>query len=278
MKDYSVLYEKIQLPKEAIDVCQEIIPYFDEYPNFEEQTKKYVEGEDIVPALKQIAVDKDLRFDPLFMAFCVYCTDYTHEKYKERNISDKIFYDTMKEIMIWNRDCVKNYNSNGINNLGWLGHQLRPELFRLGRLEFIEEPFPIEEATINGRHFVKGDRIICTHIPEDGPLTPELCHDAFNQAYEFFGVDVVFCESWLLYPKHREFLPKHSNILKFMDEFILFHEVENAGPGDLWRVFGRRDNYKADDVPQETSIQKAYYKWYCEKGVVGAGYGARFKK
>ena len=84
---------------------------------------------------------------------------------------------------------------------------------------------------------------------------------------------VVECGSWLLYPKHYEFLPKGSNILRFMDNFDIVHSWEDPGFGDCWRVFNKNWDGDATALPRSSSLQRAYAEWLENGNNAGEGHG-----
>ena len=59
--------------------------------------------------------------------------------YREKNISDEIFYATMKDITVWSENFRREKGAVGIENLSWIQNHLNCKIFRLGRLQF--QPF-----------------------------------------------------------------------------------------------------------------------------------------
>ena len=100
--------------------------------------------------------------------------------------------------------------------------------------------------------------------------------DSYRRAEQFFGSHVFVCHSWLLYPAHREFLQKGSNIVAFMDDFIMLSSEECRGNiGNLWRMYGYKCDHKDfTTLPENTGMQRAYKKHLIESGgMTGEGYG-----
>ena len=81
------------------------------------------------------------------------------------------------------------------------------------------------------------------------------------------------CGSWLLYPRHREFLPEKSNILRFLDDFEIVSWAEKENFGDAWRVFGRYSELPVEQLPRDTSLRRAYADWLAAGNKTGDGYG-----
>ena len=82
------------------------------------------------------------------------------------------------------------------------------------------------------------------------------------------------CESWLLYPKHKDFLPATSNIVSFVEDFNILKMRE--GNGEMHRVFGSAwppadNNY--DLLPQDTSVRRAFVNRFKSGETAGGGFG-----
>ncbi|GAA4166442.1 acyltransferase domain-containing protein [Gryllotalpicola daejeonensis] len=107
---------------------------------------------------------------------------------------------------------VRAYGDNGIRE--WLVTLLRGDVLQLGRLQFERAVGPQGRAV---------------HIPELGPLTPELVDDSLEQARRFFADRAGFaCTSWLLDPRLVA-LGGDSNIVRFQRRFELVAGVDSEG-------------------------------------------------
>ena len=201
-----------------------------------------------------------------------------HLLYRERGIADEVYYPSMRELTVWSKTCMRERGHIGFYEWGWFVNFLDASIVRLGRLEFHEVPFHEGlEWEKNGVKVKGGDKVVNIHIPEDGPLDPALVGDAFRRAYRYFGRtgDAVFvCDSWLLWPGNYDFLGPDSRIRAFMDNFDLIDREDRKNAGDLWRVFGHRENYDPANLPRDTELRRRMAE-HLEKsgGVTGTGYG-----
>ncbi len=278
MYDFDLLYKKIELPEDAVSVGEKLIKIFDSTPGFCDTALKFVGGEDVDDDLDVFSEKTGIGRDETDLGFCIYCSRFTHEIYGRRGVSDDIFYDSMKDITVWNRACVNNYMHCGIHGqLGWLSCSLRARLFRLGRFQYEDSRFHAESYEKNGVCLKKGDRVINMHIPEDGPLFDELRFDSYRRAVEFWKVNLITCDTWLFYPRHREFFPENSRVLRFMDDFDIIESGESEDLGNMWRVFGARSSYIPSELPRNTGMQRAYADWLAKTGKTGWGYGIRIE-
>lgn len=216
--------------------------------------------------------------DPAMLAMGLLLGLNAHGYYRERGIADEIFYASMRELTVWAKTCVRERGHVGYYEWGWFVNFLDASIVRLGRLEFHEVRFHEGYVWEKNGHTVRGgDKVINMHIPEDGPLDPDAVQDAFRRAYRYFGRSgpaFFVCDSWLLWPGNYDFLGERSRIRAFMDNFDIIgrHDVKNCG--DLWRVFGHRDNWDPASLPRDTELRRRMADYLEQNGnVTGSGYG-----
>ena len=93
---------------------------------------------------------------------------------------------------------------------------------------------------------------------------------------KILGVEnpVFSCNSWLLAPFHSEILPESSNIRQFKEEF----EIVSSGPCSwhLPMLFGTETIPETKDLPENSSIQKAYKKYMLAGGAPEGALGYRY--
>lgn len=84
------------------------------------------------------------------------------------------------------------------------------------------------------------------HVPEDGPMSPDLCADSVAQAAEFFpsyfperGYRAFTCESWFLGQELLDLLDPGSNIVRFARELFLY-PCFGGQEDTLARIYGPR--------------------------------------
>lgn len=199
--------------------------------------------------------------------------------YDAKGHTERIYYDSMREITIWSKVCMKDWGHIGVHDqLDWLSRFFSNDLVRLGRLEYEIIPFHKNlKWEKHGLSVVGGDPVINIHIPEDGGLKKELVLDSFKQAYRYFGCTgkaVFICGTWLLYPCNRDYMQEGSNILKFMDNFDIIDREDAPNHRDLWRVFGKRQSYIPAELPRDTELQRRLADYLATHDMVfGRGVG-----
>ncbi len=208
------------------------------------------------------------------------------EFYKQKGISEKIFYDTVNDIRYKHRECMNCEGVDGIRNasfVGWYDTILKMDLFALGRFQYEVLPFRLKEYKKNGNVVREGDKVLSIHIPSSGvPLTDEVRHESYALAKEFFnerfnGKPIPFiCWSWLMNPNHDNILDKNSNIVAFMHDFEIIdtEEYEDFNVLSPW-IFGKQ-RVDFDTMPQNSSLQRNIKKHLVSGGKLGWGYGVFF--
>ncbi len=210
----------------------------------------------------------------LRLAACLLLTRSMRAEYERRGIDLAIYEASLADIPIWAKCCKAETGLWGMKQFHWLQNTLGVRLWRLGRMQFELVPFEAERYERGGRVLHRGDTVVNTHIPEGDPFGPEAQEDSFRRAMAFFSRKEFVCESWMLWPAHREMLPETSNIRVFMERFDIIESWEKPGVNDLWRIFGYLQDYSPNRLPRRTGLQRAYADRLARNGgLTGGGYG-----
>lgn len=177
----------------------------------------------------------------------------------KRSISDEISWATLADLgRNLGRDRLL-LGDGGLRTSGWLTLHFRGSLYQLGRLQFNRM---IVRAAHVADAFRQGDPAVGVHIPESGPLTPDVCNDSFAQASTFFArhfpetpTRLAICNSWLLDPQLADYLAPESNIMRFQRRFALIDEGHD-GDADILRFVFHRIGPNIDDLPQRTTLER----------------------
>lgn len=158
--------------------------------------------------------------------------------------------------------------ATGVDAPGWMTLHLRALLYECGRLQYgLMRATPRSRETDDGGEgppLQPGDPLLGMHIPEEGPLRPDLCEESLQAARVFFDrylpayseKGIVTCHSWLLDDQLARYLSPASNIVQFQR---LFRLLPGGGDGDgdvLFFVFRKR-NPDLDELPQRTTLERA---------------------
>ena len=233
---------------------------------------------------KVISEDINLHEYTVKFLFFICLSRELRNHYKNNEYSDEMYHSAMLDLKYKLIECklVKGINGSFVAN--WFSG-----FFNLTRFAFKRLQFEVKGAKIDhksGDKSIKaGDPIIVIHIPRTGtPLSPTECDEDFNKAKEFFkdsftDTPIAFsCHSWLVYEKLREFLSDKSNIIAFMNRFEIcytdFHDLGNYS--QVWRLFDVDYNGDLNDLPEDSSLRRAFKKYLIDGGKWGAGYGIFF--
>ena len=194
-----------------------------------------------------------------------------------KRFPENIWLDTMKCFPRFIAEHRRSYGCDGFDRGGWTVRQVGARLFRIGELEY-ELP---EKAEASARP-AKG-ACISLHIPSDARLQPALLDDSVRSARSFLSeyfpdlADLPMdCESWLLSPRLREWLPAGSRILGFQAAFDLV-ETDPGSDAALEWVFhvaeGQRAAMDPARFPEDTALQRKMKADCLSGGKPGAARG-----
>lgn len=278
-------------PEEAQKVFIEVEQRLDAESEFAEAFDKLLadyminETVDLDKALDlidELAEEKGINKYTLDFVYIMNCTEILRGNYAENGISEEIFRDGVDDLRCKLLECMDCEEVPGTFVAGWNNGFLKMRRFAYGRFQYEVSTydFDFDFITSSGKKLSKGDKYVAFHIPSSGiPLTDDIRLDSYKKAYVHYkdmfpdGKVVFGCGSWLLYPRHREFLPPHLNILKFMDDFELVCWEERERFSNGWRVFGRYSDLPYDQLPKDTSLRKAYAEWLLAEKKAGDGFG-----
>ena len=222
-------------------------------------------------------------YAPLLLAASLILAQRVYEKYRERNIPDKIFYDTMSDITVWVNTLKREENIDGLKNIGWLYNHFKFELFKVGRMQyqFFKTNYVLSGVPLHkiSKMTVKNHRnVLNIHIPEGEPLDFDKCKNSINSAKEFSGkyfpeytFDGFVCESWLLDPN----MDKSKNIVKFSELFDTVVRTKHNNFEIVKRLWGKDIKSVEDitDFPETTDLQRRTKAYILSGGKTGNGYG-----
>lgn len=165
----------------------------------------------------------------------------------EPEISDAALADLGQQSWVHRRT----FGAFGLHTYRWLRIAWSGALYWLGRLQF--------NLIMKEQQW-----LLSTHIPESGPLHPDLVADAFGQARTFFACHfpdyptrLFHCDSWLLDPQLADVLAPESNLVWFQQLWRLSSGARNGDADALFFVFHRRGEVDRASLPRDTSLQRA---------------------
>lgn len=188
-----------------------------------------------------------------------------YDIYKEKGISDEIYFATMKCYPRFIDETFKMTGKLYFDRYWWTTRQAGCHLFRIGELEY-------EMKRIGG------DVAIGIHIPSDVDFSPSAIDDSLASAKHFFATYYpelsnaeYRCHSWLLDKQLRKMLKDSSNILSFQNRFEIFNEGEIGTDFIEWLYNTESTDYAM--LPENTSLQRNMKKYILSGGVIRNAYG-----
>ncbi len=200
--------------------------------------------------------------------------------YKEKGYPDELLVPSLTDIKYQANNCYALHHFYGLHAMAWSYELFRVTRFIFGKLQF-EAPFPIGKCY---QDLNPTDTVIVTHIPRNGGhLEKETIDKSFIDAHHFFKkyfghikgfhYDTFTCHSWLLSPKHSEYLNPDSNIAYFIKRFELIDQGEYKGYEDVWRLFDVIYDGDISKLPNNTSLRRKYIEVIKNKEKTYWGYG-----
>lgn len=249
-------YQKVRKEKEALNLSE-----------MEKQMKRLMEEETAEESYHQLESCLGKDEDHMKMLACqLVCACRDYDRYREKGISDRIYFDTMKCFTRFLGECRERTGTVVFDRGWWTYRQVSMTLFRIGELEYEMCLF-------------RGEKAISIHIPSDADFCPEKVQESLEQAGEFFRkiypdfADVkYFCESWLLSPRLGTLMKEGSNIRKFQNLFQIDEDMPQDKEYMEW-VFGKTPDTPWQELPERTSLQKKVREMLKNGGNLGAGVG-----
>ena len=276
------LEETLKSLSGVFSIMDEMSIAMDNY--FCENDNKYAE------ILEGIAEKSGVSRYTIDMIFLLLATKPLYYIYKQKNIPEEIYWDTIKDLKNKLLECKKVYGVWGMVATSWFQWYYTCDRFALGRLQFEKFIFekgegenvrrlgqttynaPIEEGY---RGIKYGEALYNCHIPSSGPLKEEDVIASFKKAYEFYNIEgtmTIICGSWLLYPPHYEVYPENSNLRKFYELFDVISSNKTENNPDAWRVFNT-ESEDYENLPEDTTLQRRFKKYLIEGNKMGSGFG-----
>ena len=232
--------------------------------------------------LKELAQEKTIHEYTLNLVFLIVCSDLLLKRFIKRGYSEELFWETMHDLRYKLSECADNSGVTGINSINWYEGFYNFKKFFLGRFQYAQSKFACDYTTKGNIQIKENTPCLALHIPSSGvSLSDEIRFESYKKAYEFYknsdmivdGNLIITCTSWILFPKHTEFLPEKSKILSFMNDFDIYSSSENVKFIDAWRIFGKCSELAYEQLPENTSLQRVYKSWLLSGNPTGRGTG-----
>ena len=134
--DLRELYEKIELPLEMVEQLVQIEKEVS-LTDVESLLQEMIQQETAEKAYNELSAYLKEDKGNMKMLYCqLECARRTYENYKQLQISDKIYIDTMKCFSRFANECKKRNGAYFFDRGWWTYRQISMKLFRIGALEY----------------------------------------------------------------------------------------------------------------------------------------------
>ena len=284
------LNEQINLPDEAVKV------FLNTAENIEKNHELYVKFKSIIDGIpmpdcgnyldslvdvENLAEEYNLNKYTMFGILVIAMFERLEPLYVKNGIDKKIFFDSAADFTCKVRECMKVNGVPGTDVGRWYRGFFNLSRFALGRFQYEKKPVAHTVVFPDGAVVEEGTECLNFHIPSNGiSIDDEVRYDSYKKAFEFFedfrkdGVITFICHSWLIFPDNREFLSPDSNILRFMNDFTCLQREVKDPFKDAWRIFGAAARGPLEELPENTSLQRAVKQRMLNGKPMGMALGA----
>lgn len=198
--------------------------------------------------------------------------------YKERNISEFIFIDTLSDFKFRIKRFKNTHGFYGLSahDMKWLGYIFRAETFKIHNLKFRKYPLTYAEIERGGhdylplskdvkKNFYEGLPVVYVHIAAQTDLSDESVTRSFKLADQFFSshfseyeFQYYICRTWMLYPGLLNIMNEESNIIKFQKRFDIIGTHDNPDQS-LSRIYNTTKIKEIETMEKKSSLMKTAY-------------------
>ena len=251
--------------------------YEKELTNISNEWRKSKKIETTLEARKILSEKSGVHFYTVNMLVVIVSSKWLMEHYKQKQIPENIFWDTMGDIKCKLIECKQVKGVYGTFVEFWYNGIFDGTKIQLGRFAYAKTTFGEETPCVIGDYTINKDDIVYSiHIPSSGPMPTDVRLDSYKKAYEFLGDGkpiVLTCQSWLLFSKNKEIFPHHLNIVSFGDDFRLLWDYDDEEYYNCWRIFGVEYDGDPDKLPYDNTPRRAMVDYLKKGGVPGGSKG-----
>ena len=236
---------------------------------FDKIRKRYERDPDtkyayLIKKFDKIAAKCGINRYTAYLVVLILLSESSREVYAARDVSPEMWRANMFDLKYRCDNWLLVEGVYGNDAPEWYERFFAATRFTFGKLQFEMNRLG-EKYEGHGVRLRPDDQVIFIHIPRTGErLMPSDVEDSVRAADDFFrkryGItDVVFaCHSWMLYPENKRMLSETSNIYSFISRFEVIDVREDTEYKDVWRLFDRVYRGNVDELPQDTSLRRAY--------------------
>lgn len=289
MESYLIhFFEMFDYPDEAretlLNAYKQICSNEKVNKDFESLIKTYEEDMNFdylssLSAVTEICAKADVHKYIGHLLFVICLSKKLREYYEAEGVEERIWFLSMCDLKWKLLECKFMHDIWGSFVADWFGRFFNMTRFAIGKLQFELNSFKTTYER-DGLKLTPESKVIGVHIPRTGTrLDRESQIEAYREAAVFFKKryqleKVVFvCRSWLLFPRNKEVLSPQSNLYAFASDYEIINQGYYDDYTGVWGIFEKAYTGNVDELPQDTTLRRAYADWIRKGEKTGWGQG-----
>jgi hypothetical protein len=188
---------------------------------------------------------------------------------KTLNLNNQTFIDTLSVVLLEIKNILN--QKEPYFDYIFFANYIVLNILRLGSLDFQNGIF---DYCYNG--IPKGQRVIFMHIPKGADISQKSRQISYDLCRQTFGKGHLVCDSWLLFPEHKNMLDKNDNIISLMSDFNIISQSTTKNYDELFHIFGNNADFSdISSLADKSRLQKAYIQRIQKALPVGSAVGIK---
>ena len=283
MKDHAILkeeaksyFELLAFPAEAqeylLAALSKLYQNAEAFAEFAELLASYDESIDVdiramTASMQTVSEKAGIHVLTGYMLMYVCMLPRLRRYYEEKGIPDEIFVRTLCDLRY---KVVEGKLVEGVYGIsegaacGWYPSMFACKTLAFARLQFVFGKAGFE-CEVDGVKVTADTPVLHIHIPRTGTkIDRESILASYREAAEYYASAfgdrpiIMTCSSWMLFPRHAEFLAPDSNMMQFYHDFHLVSSGYYDNYASVWRLFDCHYTGDVDALPANTSLRRAY--------------------
>ena len=237
------------------------------YSLVESFSKSAISYDEVTDSLKTIFLSFDINEYTACLLTLALLLIVLEKTYIDKNLPLSVYFDVLRDLRYKALDCEGRFNVWGINGFSWFKEYFEFKKFPFGKLQYQLGHFN-GDAEVNGVKINDGDNVLYVHVPRTGG---KLDYESVRESYsmvdnfikkyfpEYFNgkPTILVFRSWMLFEKWKEVLPANGNFMRFCSDYEIVGRADYEDYSTAWRIFYKPYENNPEEMPQDTSLQKA---------------------
>lgn len=237
------------------------------YSLIESFSNSAISYEEVTDSLKTIFISFSINEYTACLLILSLLLIVLEKKYAHKKLPLSVYIDVVKDLKYKALDCEGRFGVWGINGFNWFKEYFEFKKFPFDKLQYQLGHF-YGDAVVNGVEIKDGDNVLYVHVPRTGG---KLDYESVRKSYdmvdnfikkyypEYFGdkPTILVFRSWMLFDKWKEVLPATGNFMRFCADYEIVSRADYEDYSTAWRIFYKPYDNNPDEMPQDTTLQRA---------------------